>query len=50
GEKHPQPQSLAGGRNLGTKLPPEPVEKSIHNPSPWQDEALWAPSPLQNQW
>ncbi|KAJ1199638.1 hypothetical protein NDU88_003471 [Pleurodeles waltl] len=35
---------------LVTKSPPEQVENHIHYLSPCQDEALWAQSPLQNQW
>ncbi|KAJ1187199.1 hypothetical protein NDU88_003978 [Pleurodeles waltl] len=50
GVSDPLPQSLAGGSTLGTKPPPEPVENDIHYLCPWQDEALWAQSPLQNQW
>ncbi|KAJ1201840.1 hypothetical protein NDU88_005646 [Pleurodeles waltl] len=34
----------------GTKAPPEPVQKCIHSPNPWQDEAHWAQCPLQNKW
>ncbi|KAJ1143645.1 hypothetical protein NDU88_009950 [Pleurodeles waltl] len=45
-----QPAHTSTPSTLGTKPPPEPVEYHIHSVCPWQDEARWAQSPLQNQW